>query len=259
MTEDHAQGALRFEPGRIARIVLNAPERRNAMNRAMWTDLAALCARIAGDTGIRVVVVTGAGDAAFSAGADIGEFAEVYATPASADSYNASVRGAQAALAALPQPTIAAIRGACFGGGMGLALHCDLRMAAQGARFALTPARLGLAYSPDDTAALIAAVGPARARELLLTGRAVAGTEALALGLIHHLHPEAALEGAVAATAEGLAALAPGALAAIKTIVTGLGTGADRSGLQAVFDARFRDAEFREGAAAFLEKRPARF
>jgi enoyl-CoA hydratase/carnithine racemase len=259
MTTEVPDGTLRFEPGRIARIVLHAPARRNAMSRAMWAGLAALCQRIAADPAIRVVVLTGTGPAAFCAGADIAEFAEVYATPAQAQDYNALVRGAQAALAALPQPTVAAIRGVCFGGGVGLALHCDLRLAAVGARFAVTPARLGLAYSPDDSAALIAAVGPARARELLLTGRAVTADEALAMGLIHHLYPEDQLDDAVAATAAGLAALAPGALAAIKTIAAGLTAGADRAGLQAVFDARFRSDEFREGVAAFLEKRPARF
>lgn len=259
MTESHAEGALILEVGPIARLTLNAPKRRNAMNQAMWAALPDLCARIAADRAIRVLVLAGAGTEAFCAGADIAEFARVYADAATARHYNAQVRAAQAALAALPQPVIAVIRGACFGGGVGLALHCDLRLAARSARFAVTPARLGLAYSPDDTAALIAAVGPARAREMLLTGRAITAEAALSSGLVHQLAAAEALDALVAETAEGLAALAPGALAAIKTIVAGLGTGADRSDLQAVFDSRFATAEFREGATAFLEKRPARF
>jgi len=259
MSETFAQGALTLEPGRIARLTLDAPQRRNAMNRAMWAALPAICARVAADPGIRVLILTGAGGDAFCAGADIAEFATVYADAASARAYNAQVRAAQAALAGLPQPVIAAIRGACFGGGVGLALHCDLRIAAETARFAITPARLGLAYSPDDTAALIAAVGPARARELLLTGGTVTAPAALAMGLVNRLTAPDALEAEVRDTAGGLAALAPGALAAIKAIVGGLGDGTGHATLQDIFDARFASAEFREGYAAFLEKRAPRF
>jgi enoyl-CoA hydratase/carnithine racemase len=259
MTETYAEGALLLAPGPVAALTLNAPARRNAMNAAMWSALPALCARVAGDPGIRVLVVSGAGPAAFSAGADIGEFDSVYATPEAARAYNAAVRAGQAALTALPQPTIAAIRGACYGGGVGLALHCDLRIAADTARFAVTPAKLGLAYSPEDSAALVAAVGPARAREMLLTGRTLDAPQALAAGLVHHLHSDDALDAEVAATAQGLAALAPGALAAIKTILDGLAAQSPRAPLQAAFDARFSSAEFREGVAAFREKRPARF
>jgi len=259
MSEPFAEGALTLDPGRIARLTLNAAHRRNAMNRAMWAALPVICARVAADPGIRVLVLAGAGADAFCAGADIAEFAAVYADAASARSYNAQVRAAQAALAALPQPVIAAIRGACFGGGVGLALHCDLRIAAETARFAITPARLGLAYSPDDTAALVAAVGPARARELLLTGGTVTAPAALAMGLVNRLAAPDHLEAGVTETAEALAALAPGALAAIKAIVGGLGDGTSHAALQGVFDARFASAEFREGYAAFLEKRAPRF
>lgn len=258
--EAHADGALILTAGRIARLRINAPARRNAMSRAMWAALPAICDRLAADPAVRVLVVEGAGAEAFSAGADIAEFAEVYATPERAAAYNALIRAGQAALAALPKPVIAAVRGACFGGGVGLALHCDLRLAAEDARFAVTPARLGLAYSPEDTHALAAAVGAARARELLLTGRSVPAAEALAIGLVHHVHPGPALATAVEATAEGMAALAPGALAAIKTIVAGLAEGpAGSAAARAAFAARFHSEEFREGRAAFLEKRSPRF
>lgn len=259
MTEPYAEGALLLAPGPVARLTLNAPARRNAMNRAMWVALPEICARVAEDRSIRVLVVAGEGQAAFSAGADIAEFDAVYATPETARAYNGAVRAGQAALAGLPKPTVAAIRGACYGGGVGLALHCDLRFAAESARFAVTPAKLGLAYSPEDSAALVAAVGPARARDMLLTGRTLDGAEALAAGLVHHLHPDDALDAAVEARAQGLAALAPGALAAVKTILDGLAAGAPRAPLQAAFDARFSSDEFREGVAAFREKRPARF
>lgn len=261
MTETFAEGALLLEPGRVARLTLNAPQRRNAMSRAMWAAMPAIARRVEEDHAIRVLIVAGAGEAAFSAGADIAEFAEVYADAASASAYNALVRAGQAALAQLGRPVIAAIRGACFGGGVGIALHCDLRIAADDARFAVTPARLGLAYGPQDTAALVAAVGPARAREMLLTGRVVAAPEACAIGLVNEIAAPGALDERVGALADELASLAPGALAAIKTIVSGVAGLSDDSEarLRDAFEARFVSDEFREGATAFLERRKPRF
>lgn len=261
MTMEFADGGLVLAPGRVARLTINAPGRRNAMRRAMWAALPEACAAMAADGAVRVLVIEGAGTAAFSAGADISEFADTYASAARARAANAEIRAGIAAVRALPFPVIAAIRGACFGGGVALALACDLRHAAASARFAVTPARLGLAYSPEDTRALIAAVGAARAGEMLLTGREMAAAEALAAGLVHRLAEDAALAGTVEQAAEALAALAPGALATIKAMVGALADdpGADPAPLQALFDARFASAEFREGVAAFLEKRAPRF
>ena len=144
---DYADGALRITcSGSIATIRIDRRNRKNAISRAMWQALPDIVSAIDGDERIRVVIVRGTRDA-FSAGADIGEFAEVYANAESTSHYNATVRAGQAALRALPRPTIALIEGVCIGGGCGLALACDLRFASTEARFAITPARLGLAYS----------------------------------------------------------------------------------------------------------------
>ncbi len=253
MTEVFADGGLILTPARVAVLTLDRPARRNAMTAAMWAALPDLCDRIAGDAAIRVLIVTGAGAAAFCAGADMSEFERVYATPESTAAYNATVRAAQARLRDLPCPTVAAIRGACFGGGCGLALACDLRVADASARLAITPARLGLAYSPEDTWQLIETVGAVRAKDLLLTGRIVDATEALRIGLVDRTGDDALV--AAQELAADLATLAPGALAAIKRICNGLGVPATGSPLQDVFEATFRGAEFREGYTAFLEGR----
>ena len=132
--------------GPVAHIVLNRPERRNALDAPMWRAVRDAALRIAGDTDVQVVTLRGAGEQAFCAGADIHEFESVYGAPASARAHNTVIREAQDALARLDRPTIAMVRGDCVGGGCGLALACDLRFAASDARFAISPARIGAAY-----------------------------------------------------------------------------------------------------------------
>lgn len=248
MTQAYAQGGLLLEPGEIARLILDRPDRRNAMTAAMWAAIPEICDRVAQDK-TRVLIVTGAGDKAFCAGADISEFATVYGTPEATKAYNGQVRTAQARLRDLACPTIAELRGVCYGGGCGLALACDLRVASAGADFAITPARLGLAYSPADTWQLIEKVGMPRAKDLLLSGRVVTAQEALEIGLIDRIDETAT------ALAAHLASLAPAALAAIKTICNGLSAPPLPPDLQATFEATFASPEFREGYSAFLEKR----
>jgi enoyl-CoA hydratase/carnithine racemase len=203
------------------------------------------------------LIVNGTGDEAFSAGADISEFEAVYGTPEATAAYNRNVRAAQARLRDIPLPTIAEISGVCYGGGCGLALACDFRIADLGASFAITPARLGLAYSPADTWQLIEKVGISRAKDLLMTGRSVNAEEALTIGLIDRLEEDVA----VASTALGdhFAGLAPAALKAIKAITNGLSELSNRPDLQAAFEGTFSGAEFREGFRAFLEKRAPDF
>lgn len=248
MTQTYAEGGLLLEPGEIARLILDRPDRRNAMTAAMWAVIPEICDRVTRD-GSRVLIVTGSGNAAFCAGADISEFETVYGTPETTAAYNRDVRLAQARLRDLACPTIAEVHGVCYGGGCGLALACDFRVASAGATFAITPARLGLAYSPADTWQLIEKVGMPRAKDLLLTGRAVTAQEALDIGLIDRIDDSAT------ALADHLAGLAPAALGAIKAICNGLGLPSPRPDLQAIFEATFAGPEFREGYSAFLEKR----
>jgi enoyl-CoA hydratase/carnithine racemase len=262
MIEEHADGALRLTPGRIARVQISNPARRNAIGLAMWQVLPVLCARLAGDAGLRVVILGADPEGgAFSAGADISEFAQTYATADSTAAYNAAVRAAQGALRDLPCPVIAEVAGACYGGGCGLALSCDLRFAAASARFAITPARLGLAYSWEDTATLVEKVGPARAKDMLFSGRALAAGEALAIGLIDRVFADDALAAETLAYAESLAALSPASIRVAKAMVNRLTQPdpAGRAEMQAAYEATFAGPDFAEGRAAFLERRPPRF
>ena len=170
----------------LARIRLDRPPRRNAMTRAMWRALPDLCARVAATSEALVVILEGAGGH-FCAGADISEFDVVYRDAAAARDYYEAMQEGLGALAALDRPTIAALRGAAIGGGLALALCCDLRFCADDAFLAITPARLGILYGFVETRRLVQTIGPARARDLLFSGRRVACVEALAIGLIDRL------------------------------------------------------------------------
>jgi len=258
-----ADGRLILHPGPVARIEINAPARRNAISRAMWQALPLICDRIAADEAIRAVLLTaspGAGGA-FSAGADITEFAEVYATAGSSAEYNRLVRLAQARLRDLPRPVIAVIAGVCVGGGCGLALSADLRFAAPGARFGITPARLGLAYSPEDTAELIAKVGQARAKDLLFSARLIDAGEALAIGLIDRILPEDGLDQGALDYAQGLAKLSGQSIRIAKDAINRLSAPdpAVCAALHAAFVASFAGADFAEGRSAFIERRAPEF
>lgn len=260
----YADGRLRLFPGRIAAIELAAPDRLNAIGQAMWAALPAICARLAGAAGVRVVILRGATAAdgpVFSAGADIAEFAEAFATPERAAAYNGRVRAANAALAALPMPVIARIAGPCIGGGCGLALACDLRFAAEGARLGITPARLGIGYSWEDTAALVAVVGPARARDLLFSARLIDAAEALSIGLVDRVLPADDLDAAIGAYAEAVAALSPATIRHAKATVAALAAGeAGRAGaLRKEFAALFTGPDAAEGLAAFRDRRRPQF
>jgi enoyl-CoA hydratase/carnithine racemase len=227
----------------------------------MWQGISEIADDIVADKKTRVLVISGDGDKAFSAGADIAEFPKTYQTAESTQTYNAAVRLAQAKVAALPLPVIAEIRGICFGGGCGLALHCDLRFAETGARFAITPARLGLAYSFADTARLVTAVGPARAKDILFSGRTLLADEALDIGLIDRIVAPDVLAKTVAEYAAALAGLSQISIRTAKQTVEAISAGATQQSdeLQAAIEATFSGADFSEGYAAFLEKRKPDF
>jgi enoyl-CoA hydratase/carnithine racemase len=169
--------------GDIGTITLNRPQKRNALNRAMWRAIPDAVAALERDRAVRVVILQGAG-AHFAGGADISEFDEVYATRASAASYAADLAGAMDALCLCAKPRLAVISGACIGGGVALSLCCDQRFADETAYFAVPPARLGIAYSFEDTRRLVQTVGAPAARDLLFSARTVEAAEALRLRLI---------------------------------------------------------------------------
>lgn len=246
--------------GAVAELVLNRPDKQNAISRAMWRSLAEHGAEIDADSSIRVVIVRGA-PPAFSAGADIAEFAEVFADPTAAHDYNELIQGALARLEALTKPTLAQIGGSCIGGGCGLALACDLRFAAADARFGITPARLGLAYSLGDVKRLLDLVGPARAKDILFSGRVLDAEEALRIGLVDRVVPPEDLAATIRAYAQTLISASGNSQHLIKRITRLLLDGAtgETEESRRLRDSAVAHADFQEGYRAFLEKRRPRF
>lgn len=246
--------------GRRAELVLNRPAKRNAITLAMWAAIPDLLAEAEADPAVRALVVRGAGDH-FAAGADIAEFETVYATREAALDNQATMARAMAALESFAKPSIAAIRGACVGGGCALALCCDLRLAAVDARFGVTPAKLGLAYGVSDTRRLVETVGFSAAKRILFTGTLIDAAEALRLKLIDAVHEPDALDGAVDTLEAELLAASGFTARAVKTSVAQLRAGAtdDDEISRARFADAFEDDDFREGSRAFLDKRTPRF
>jgi enoyl-CoA hydratase/carnithine racemase len=245
----------------IARVTINRPDRRNAISSAMWQELAAIAVRLHDDPTIKIVVITGAGDAAFSAGADILEMQQGLADPPRMKVMQQAVLDAQVAWERLPIPTLAVIRGACTGGGCGLALACDLRLATPDAFFAIPPAKLGLAYSLADTKRLHDLVGPSRTKEILYTGRRILAEEALALGLINEIVAAEALDERAVTLAREIAGNASNSVRAAKAVVNMITAGvpAETAESRHYYDESFSSPEFLEGARAFMEKRRPRF
>lgn len=257
-THDHVIDCQR--DGSLIRITIQRPEKRNALAAIHWAAIErALDQAAASDAA--VVMLSGV-PGAFSAGADIDELGQLLASPAAFADNNALVQRTQLKLQRLPQTTIAVIDGACVGGGLGLALACDLRLASARSRFAITPSKLGLVYSADDSARLVHAVGMARARQMLLTGCLVDAPTAAAWGLVHELHADTeALLAAGQALLASLQATSAQARAGIKTVLGHLGgdPALDRAAADAAFNNAFHSTDFAEGAAAFLGKRAPQF
>jgi enoyl-CoA hydratase/carnithine racemase len=244
----------------IARIRLDRPERRNAMSLAMWRALPGLCAEIADAEDALVAVLEGAGGH-FCAGADIGEFETVYRDAEATRDYSDAIQDGLKALATLDRPTIAALRGNAIGGGLALALCCDLRFCADDAHLAVTPAKLGALYGFVETRRLVEAVGPARAKDLLFSGRRVECAEALAIGLIDRLVQAASLDRAIVDYAAELAALSQfsirGAKAAVEAVAGGVD--AETPAFREMVERAALGEDFAEGRGAFLAKRKPSF
>jgi enoyl-CoA hydratase/carnithine racemase len=246
--------------GAIAEVWLNRPEKRNAIDRATWRCLPGLLATVLARRETRVLILRGSGGA-FAAGADIAEFDDVFADVASTERYLDDMIAATHALASLPIPVIALIEGLCIGAGVAVALACDLRFAAADARFAVTPAKLGLAYSLTDTHRLVGAVGLSAARDLLFSGRTIDADAALGMGLVDAVFAPETLEAEVRARARAITKVSAATIAATKQILAMIesGKGEESEASRALFTAAPRSADFAEGLAAFRARRPARF
>lgn len=250
---------LRVE-GAIAELVLNQPARRNAINALMWRALPTLVAEAADNPSVRALIVHGGTAGCFAAGADISEFETVYATAEAAAVYSASILDGLNALENCPKPTIAAIDGVCVGGGCSVALACDIRLASAKARFAITPGKLGLVYSADDTRRLMEAVGVSAAKEMLFTGRMIDAECAASMGLIARITEDDTALTDARALAEEMAPLSPWSAQATKQMVGHVRRGpAAKEEADALFRSAFDGGDFREGYTAFLAKRRPQF
>jgi enoyl-CoA hydratase/carnithine racemase len=246
----------------IARLVVNNPEKRNAVSLAMWQAVGEAVAGFAADASVRVLLVTGAGGRAFVSGADISRFEQERSGEEAVARYNAAAEAAYAALAAFPRPVIAAIEGACVGGGLALAVCCDIRLAAADSRFGLPAAKLGLGYPFAGIARLVGVVGRAAAAEILFTAALFDAARARDWGLVNRLLPAGEVQAAAEALAREIAANAPLTVAAAKRALIEHAkdpSARDLAAVEAMVAAAFASGDYREGQAAFRERRPPRF
>lgn len=247
--------------GAIGWVIFNNPDRHNATSYEMWQSLPMVLEAYVKDPEVRVIVFRGAGEKAFSAGADISQFKEKR-SGAAATEYNAAADAASQALRQCAKPTLAMIRGYCIGGGTAVAVGCDIRIAADDARFGVPAAKLGLGYRFDGIKRLASVVGPARTAEIFFTARQFTAQEALQMGLVNRLVPAAELEGFVEDHARAIALNAPLTIAAVKRALIELQKDPAERDLalcQRMVDACFASEDYREGQAAFMEKRKPRF
>lgn len=249
--------SLRLEyEDRIARLLIDRAEKRNAFTHAMWTQLPRLLAEAASHSDLRLLVVQAARPgSAFCAGADI---AELLANMQDADwraANQAAINRAQSEVARFPLPTIAFVEGDAVGGGCGLAMACDLRIATKAARFGITPAKLGLVYPLHDVKLLVDLVGPGQARRMLFSGELLDANEAQRIGLVELLADgPSCIEAAIAAASRS-------STKAIKGFVRRVldGQVADDEETLAIFAAAFAGPDFAEGTSAFVSKRKPEF
>jgi len=250
---------LRIEPP-LAWLIVNRPAARNALTLSVWRGIARHMQAPAKRTDVRVVVIRGAGQEAFLAGADITEFPAIRHDARATADYDRETAAALAAIEAAPQPVIAMINGACFGGGCSVALACDVRIAAEHAKLAIPAARLGLAYPFVDN--LVHTVGKGNAADMLLSARALSADEALRIGLVNRVVPGPELETTVRQYASLIADGAPFTLAAHKAAIqetTRRESQRDPDRLRTLVARCFDSADYQEGVAAFIEKRKPRF
>lgn len=248
--------------GPVGRVIFHNPARRNALSLTMWEATAEIVEALAADPEIRVIVVRGKGEQAFAAGADISRFQEERHGVEAVENYNRITERAFASLQQAGKPTIALIHGFCIGGGMALAISCDLRFCAPDARFAVPAAKLGLGYGFAGVRRLTQLVGPAFAQEIFFTARQFDADQAQAMGLVNRVVEKAELDQVVAETAATIAANAPLTVAAVKrSVIELLKDPGDRDmdRCEAAIRACFDSEDYLEGRQAFLEKRPPRF
>jgi enoyl-CoA hydratase/carnithine racemase len=248
--------------GAVGWIVFDQPQRRNAINGAMWRGIPPAMARFSEDPEVRCVAFRGAGSEAFSAGADISEFEANRSRSDAVGEYDDLLDRVLHSIQGSLKPSVAMIYGYCLGGGLEIALACDLRYCAASAQFGIPAAKLGLAYNIEGHKRLLETVGHARTREIMFLGRRYNAEEALAMGLVHQILPTEALENFVGEVLQTLCDNAPLSIANTKTIVEEYVKSAgapDAARMRSAIERCAKSEDYREGRRAFMEKRKPRF
>lgn len=247
----------------VATVTFNRPDRRNAITYDGWQQLRGIAEEITADDGVRVVVLTGSGELAFSAGADIADFDRYRHDAESAKVYAEAFDGALDAVESIPKPTISFIRGYCIGGGCELSMATDIRIAATGSRFAIPVAKLNILIGYKEMRRLVRLIGPGRANYILMSGRQIDAQEALRFGLVDHVLPDDEITEYVYGLAREMTPLAPLSQRRHKEIMQ---IALDNPGLEDLTPeqrdlpfANFDSADFIEGRRAFIERRSPRF
>jgi enoyl-CoA hydratase len=246
----------------VGLITFNNPEKRNAMSLDMWEGFGHALIELRDDGDVRVVVLVGAGDKAFVSGADISQFEKNRYNAAASEEYSKRSAAQRALLADYPKPTIACIRGFCLGGGMQVAMMSDIRIAAEHSQFGIPAAKLGIAYGYDGLKHLVSLVGPSWARLLMYTGMRIDSAEAMRIGLVDRVVPDAELWNATMDIARTISGNAPLAIQAAKITIAQVLKDPDRrdmDAVKAIGTACMDSDDFREGRRAFMEKRKPQF
>ena len=249
---------LAHKQGGVGILTFNNPERHNAVSLEMWKTTKRMLDDFAADSDIRVVVLTGAGGKSFVSGADISKFASERATLEASRAYNVKSDAASSSIAEFPKPTIAMIKGYCIGGGLGLAVCCDLRICSDNSRFAVPAARLGLGYGYSGLKRLVDVVGPSFAKEIFYTARQFDAEEALAMGLVNRVVAAGELESYVENITDMICSNAPLTIKAVKfTVGEMLKDEAKRNLARSteLVEQCFASRDYTEGRTAFMEKR----
>jgi len=246
----------------VGHVRLNQPEKHNAISFEMWQGIAEALTDFESDNAVRVVVLSGEGGKAFSAGADISQFEEKRGSADAVEEYNAVMATASQELSQFSKPTIAKITGYCIGGGLATALNCDLRIATDDSSFGIPAAKLGLGYGYSALKPLVALVGPANAKEILFTARRFSASEAYDMGLINRVLSREDLDAFITDYTETIAGNAPLTIKACKQIIAEIGKDPDQRDLnfcKRANDACFDSDDYKEGRTAFMEKRKPNF
>lgn len=249
---------LARKDGAMGWIVFNQPQKHNAVSYEMWQALPVVLDQFARDEEVRVVILKGEGEKAFISGADISQFDEKRSTMEAVLEYNAASDRASKALQEFPKPTLAMIRGYCIGGGVAVAVGCDLRLAADDTRYAIPAGKLGLGYRFAGVRRLMDLVGPSFAAEIFYTARQFNAAEALQMGLVNRVVPAAELERHTREYADTIAGNAPLTLASIKRSIIEWHQDPDKRDLgllQKLVDECYQSEDYKEGRTAFMEKR----